>query len=54
MKGLVAQKQRQQLVNRLREKGNPALNRLASAVETKESHKDVVNYSRMHHRHNRS
>ena len=53
MKDLVARKQRTRLVKRLREKENPALGRLARAVEANESHKDTVNYSRMHHRHNR-
>jgi hypothetical protein len=53
MKGMTAKVQRDQLVRRLRAKDNPALKRLAKAVETKQSHQDMVNYSRMHHRHNR-
>lgn len=54
MKGLVAQQQRKQLINRLHEKKTPALNRLAQAIKAGKSHQDVVNYSRMHNRHNRT
>ena len=31
-----------------------ALNRLAQAIKAGKSHQDVVNYSRMHNRHNRT
>lgn len=32
---------------------NPALKRLGKAVEQREEDETIVNYSRMHHRHNR-
>lgn len=54
MKGEVAQRQRTYLVSQLQKHENGALKRLAQAVKDKSNNNDVVNYSRMHHRHNRS
>ncbi len=38
----------------LRNVSNPAFARLARAVEGRNTKSDAVNFSRMHHRHNRS
>lgn len=53
MKKLVAKKQHEDLVNQMKD-GNPALVRLANTLKSKEDNQEVINYSRMHHRHNRS
>jgi len=54
MKGLVALRQRKNLIAHLQKHEKGALKRLAHAVEAKENRADTLNYSRMHHRHNKN
>lgn len=51
MKGLVAKSQHKQTTTKLKT-GNPALQRLAESMVATTT--TANNYSRMHHRHNRS
>lgn len=54
MKGQIAVEQRKRLVRRLEAHENGALNRLAHAVEARHVQVHALNYSRMHHKHNKS
>lgn len=54
MKGQVAAVQRQKLIGRLELSQRECLQRLAKSVVENEARFDVLNYSRMHHRHNKS
>lgn len=54
MKGQTEVGQRKALVRHLHAQKRAALKRLASAVEGRDEHINAVNFSRMHHRHNKS
>ena len=54
MKGYVAAVQRQKLIDRLGGSQRQCLKRLAKGMVENEARIDVLNYSRMHHRHNKS
>ncbi len=54
MKGQIAVEQRKNLARRLRAHERSALNRLAQAVEARDGQVHALNYSRMHHKHNKS
>jgi len=54
MKGQVAAVQRQKLIGRLEGSKRECLKRLAKDMVENEARFDVLNYSRMHHRHNKS
>lgn len=54
MKGQIAQAKRRNLIDRLQTHERGALRRLAHAVRDRDSRVDTLNYSRMHHKHNKS
>lgn len=50
----IASIQSKEMINSLAQSSHPALSRLSTLVQERNAVADTVNYSRMHHRHNRS
>lgn len=50
----IASIQSKEMINSLTQSSHPALSRLSTLVQERNAVVDTVNYSRMHHRHNRS